>query len=483
MSDAMNFGKQAAGARGMRGLGETIGQGVNYLMGAGAKPAAKAAPQMTPPPVSAAPIKISPAEAAAGRAKITISPQDVAAQSIPAPVGRAGTAAPAWVRNNQAVARGIDPATGLKPGAKFAPPPAPTAAPIKISPAEAAAGRAKMVITPEEVAAVKSGAAGFGRKVANHVDFYERAPKDETKKKLPDHEIFNNALMRAEAAGEKPSAELFNSIDSEYKEKAKKEAKSKCVPCGSGMYKNYDRGVYQTGPMQAMDADEAISKANGGVESTEETEHAEKDIHNSGQKSAYAFGRKVAAFGAGTTPTVTHGPRAPVAGDPPGEMTLDQAVSAVNAPTGAPSPSSPAVNFGQQVSSLLGKAMSGANKTRLNVGDAIGQGVYNLSAAGPDIWTGGAKPGMTPSPITADEMATAYTALGKMNPSAPATSQRPLDSYTPADKSIGTQITDGLKGLSPGAIAGGGLGAAGLAALVYYLTNQKKKKKQDGEEG
>jgi hypothetical protein len=77
----------------------------------------------------------------------------------------------------------------------------------------------------------------------------------------------------------------------------------------------------------------------------------------------------------------------------------------------------------------------------------------------------------------------AYTALGKMNPSAPATSQRPLDSYAPAAKSIGTQITDGLKGLSPGAIAGGGLGAAGLAALVYHLMSQKKKKKQDGEEG
>lgn len=61
-----------------------------------------------------------------------------ARRAAPAVVSRAGTAAPAWVRNNQAVARGINPATGLKPGAVApAPPPVPT----------------KITITPEQAAA------------------------------------------------------------------------------------------------------------------------------------------------------------------------------------------------------------------------------------------------------------------------------------------------------------------------------------------
>ena len=82
----------------------------------------------------------------------------------PAPIGRAGAAAPAWLRNNQAVAKGLDPTTGLKPGAVApAPPPVPTAPKVTISPAEAAAGRAKVTVTPQEAAAAQPFM-GFGPK-------------------------------------------------------------------------------------------------------------------------------------------------------------------------------------------------------------------------------------------------------------------------------------------------------------------------------
>lgn len=65
--------------------------------------------------------------------------------------------------------------------------------------------------------------------MSDYVDFHKQpaAPK----KELADHEVFNNALMRAQAAGEKPSAELFARIDSEYKKK--KEKKAELMPLRS----------------------------------------------------------------------------------------------------------------------------------------------------------------------------------------------------------------------------------------------------------
>jgi hypothetical protein len=67
--------------------------------------------------------------------------------------------------------------------------------------------------------------------MSNYVDFHKQpAPP---KKELPDHEVFNNALMRAQAAGEKPSAELFAKIDSEYKKKKEKKAAVKSAGIGT----------------------------------------------------------------------------------------------------------------------------------------------------------------------------------------------------------------------------------------------------------
>jgi hypothetical protein len=112
------FRKTAAGgAKGVAGAAGSVGN----MIGGWLRPAAKSAPAPTAPKIT-----ISPAEAAAGRAKTTITPQQAAASQplpkspglvTPAPQGRAGTAAPDWVRQQQAIARGVDPATGLKPGA------------------------------------------------------------------------------------------------------------------------------------------------------------------------------------------------------------------------------------------------------------------------------------------------------------------------------------------------------------------------------
>lgn len=60
------------------------------------------------------------------------------------------SALPAWLRQNQAVAKGVNPSTGLKPGAQFQAPPAPPTAP-------------KLKITPEEIAAAKPAASAVTR--------------------------------------------------------------------------------------------------------------------------------------------------------------------------------------------------------------------------------------------------------------------------------------------------------------------------------
>lgn len=133
----------------------------------------------------------------------------------------------------------------------------------------------------------------FGKKLAKYVEFYEREPKTPgQKQKLPDHQVFNNALMRAESAGESPSVDLFNRIGKEHdeqKEQEEKESaaykfgKSMCQPCDMS---KHDRSKYQTGPMRALSAEEAIKPADGGVTETQETEHSEKAIANSGQKTS-----------------------------------------------------------------------------------------------------------------------------------------------------------------------------------------------------
>ena len=58
----------------------------------------------------------------------------------PSAAASAVSVKPQWIRANELAAKGINPATGLKPGAKFAPPPVPPKPPrTAVSPAQAAA--------------------------------------------------------------------------------------------------------------------------------------------------------------------------------------------------------------------------------------------------------------------------------------------------------------------------------------------------------
>lgn len=120
----------------------------------------------------------------------------------------------------------------------------------------------------------------FGAKLANATTFYERTPQDKKKK---------NPLMRAEAAGESDDTPEFKFDDMDKESAAYKFGKSMCQPCDMS---KHDRSKYQTGPMRALSAEEAVKPTDGGVTEVQETEHAEKDIADSGQKTS---GYKLAA--------------------------------------------------------------------------------------------------------------------------------------------------------------------------------------------
>jgi len=166
------------------GLVTGINKGVRGLMGAAdtastAKPAVAAATSRVPPPLPTAPkVTVSPAEAAAGRAAIKITPQDVAGGGVKGPDvipwGKDHSQAMAnyTARQTQAnphahqfgqplkVAPPAGAAPAVRPAAPPLPPPAPTAGKVTVSPAEAAAGRSKVTITPQEAAAAPTNAQG-----------------------------------------------------------------------------------------------------------------------------------------------------------------------------------------------------------------------------------------------------------------------------------------------------------------------------------
>lgn len=149
----------------------------------------------------------------------------------------------------------------------------------------------------------------FGAKAAGYVDLH-KAPKP-AKKQLSDHEVFNNALMRAQAAGESPSPELFTRIQDEHAAAQKKEkekektamdliqfgmkvAQSSCTPCAmpnSPTNKQNKKHMTSASPavLEAGEKSEEIGKPD-----VTETEHAEAEakLPEEGAKSAYEFGMR-----------------------------------------------------------------------------------------------------------------------------------------------------------------------------------------------
>ena len=147
-----------------------------------------------------------------------------------------------------------------------------------------------------------SSALEFGSKLSSYVDLHDPALKP--KKQLPPHEVFNNALMRAEAAGETATPDLFQKLDKEHNEKQKEEktsmanlyafgaklAKSMCSPCD--MPNGPANKKHMTGASPAV-LDAAEKSEELGRPEAEETEHSETAIDISGK--AAAFGAKLAA--------------------------------------------------------------------------------------------------------------------------------------------------------------------------------------------
>jgi hypothetical protein len=181
----------------------------------------------------------------------------------------------------------------------------------------------------------------FGAKLANYVDLHNTP--EPAKKELPQHEVFNNALTRAEAAGEKPSPELFARIQKEHDDAQKTEKKSKVTgmtfdPDHANVKKlkaqhpnNWRQVMAKSQGLSDSSMAKAIKKAqsacspcampNGptnkkpytsespavtdasqksveiGKPPVTETEHSEAKAKQpeEGAKSAYAFGAKVAA--------------------------------------------------------------------------------------------------------------------------------------------------------------------------------------------
>lgn len=166
MNDAMQYGfyvgqrlasHNVKTAVNLSGVVPGITKAVRGFMGAAdtastAKPAVAAATSRVLP-VTGPKVNISPAEAAAGRAAVKITPQDVAGGGVKGP-----DVIPWGKPIKMAPPAGSTPA--IRPTAPPPPPPAPTAGKVTVSPAEAAAGRAAIKLTPQEAAAAPTNAQG-----------------------------------------------------------------------------------------------------------------------------------------------------------------------------------------------------------------------------------------------------------------------------------------------------------------------------------
>lgn len=222
----------------------------------------------------------------------------------------------------------------------------------------------------------------FGAKLASAITFYERQPADKQKKKNP--------LMRAEAAGESEETEDLFPDDLNKESAAYKFGKSMCHTMDMS---KHDRSKYQTGPMRALSAEEAVKPADGGVTETQETEHSEKDIAHSGQKaSAYKQAVKGGVGGAfgglvgdamrrfGKTPVKTP-PKLPT--QTPKVKTTPQDVAGVSSTPATPAPAATPKVTATPAEAAAGRAavkITPQETQRMQDLNAIGRG-FSLPAA------------------------------------------------------------------------------------------------------
>jgi hypothetical protein len=332
----------------------------------------------------------------------------------------------------------------------------------------------------------------FGAKIANYVDLHN-APEP-AKKELPHHEVFNNALTRAEAAGEKPSPELFARIQKEHDNAQKKEkkAQSACSPCAMPNGPTNGKKPYTSASPAVTDASQKSVEI--GKPPVAKTEHSEAKAKQpeEGAKSAYAFGRKVAAINGDEIAAKYDHPRPPVYGDPP--------------PPAAPeSPTYLRQNPGDQLANKMQRWPHMADKFKA---DAVKADAAGKATRWPKrTWSDYVTSGEAANDYIAKPLAGARDTLASGIAYATVPSSKAKAVNTPEARAAvgGTQeardaVNNTLGPLRPAptATAGssgildtlynnrypiaGGLGALGLGGLLYHLNSQPKKKKRDEEE-
>jgi hypothetical protein len=348
-------------------------------------------------------------------------------------------------------------------------------------------------VDDDEVKKEKTAASlySFGAKIANYVDLHN-APEP-AKKELPHHEVFNNALTRAEAAGEKPSSELFGRIQKEHDNAQKKEkkAQSACSPCAMPNGPTNKKPYTSASPAVTDASQKSVEIGKPPVAETEHSEAKAKQPEE-GAKSAYAFGRKVAAINGDEIAAKYDHPRPPVYGDPP--------------PPAAPeSPTYLRQNPGDQLANKMQRWPHMADKFKA---DAVKADAAGKATRWPKrTWSDYVTSGEAANDYIAKPLAGARDTLASGIAYATVPSSKAKAVNTPEARAAvgGTQeardaVNNTLGPLRPAptATAGssgildtlynnrypiaGGLGALGLGGLLYHLNSQPKKKKRDEEE-
>jgi hypothetical protein len=365
----------------------------------------------------------------------------------------------------------------------------------------------------------------FGAKLANYVDLHN-APEP-AKKELPQHEVFNNALTRAEAAGEKPSPELFARIQKEHDNAQKKEkkAQSACSPCAMPNGPTNKKPYTSASPAVTDASQKSVEIGKPPVTETEHSEAKAKQPEE-GAKSAYAFGAKVAAGFEGVT-GVPYSPQSLSAPSNYADLADDMRANQFS-PRGSKN-TAPRLSTG--TGNLVAKQQH-LNKlqTELNNAPRTNIGPRNMADTVVDAWA--AAPPAIANKITdtgksiasyggprnlldtaVDGYMTGFNALTSAPGKALASAQKlwneggndggrgyqgppgstpqasgkvgpKPDAPAAAGAGAGSSLGGILKMLrdNPGYTAAGGLGALGLGGLLYHLNSQPKKKKRDEEE-
>ena len=285
-------------------------------------------------------------------------------------------------------------------------------------------------------------------------------------------------------------------------------AKSVCSPCD--MPNSPTNKKHMTGASPAVLAADEKSEELGRPEA-EHTEHSEEAVNIPGKK-AMAFGRKIAAINTASPTMYADAPKPAWHGElDQANMERSRAGLMANLPVtpgvnlggdrgmGAPAPDKlgPGGSYGDFFyRNYVAPTLSGANSARLAAGNAIGNMVGSADVSNPAAWgaapqQGPLKPVAAPKAKSIAELINTATKDTHLSPSEEIAGMNVDGTFTkrpvnPAPLGDGPKADPSLLSQALGhpytPYIAGGLGATGLAALVYHLMHQKKKKPERDEE-